>query len=607
MTEQREARTIPEWAWMALLATLVFAVWWRGHTFGPSVREATGLTLWPVVRGSTEPLDCDEAAYAYMGRRMVDGAALYRDLAENKPPGGYWIYAIAVAIGGATEWTVRILPIPIVLATMFVVWRFAFELAGPNAATTATLIYVLLSTDPYLYGNGAQLELPLNLFSLLSLWALVRSSMSIKRGWLLAAGVCLALATLIRQTAAVNLVLYVGWIILAPASTLSGAASRGRQIALLLIGFALVLSAAAAVLISRGAWPAFIEMVVQGGYALVADTPSPPGAPPLWIRWFTGNADPNGVLPAPFGSTNYLVWWGSGSWPIWIAGLPALAWMLRGPSLARRLTALWTLSAWVQVALPRQFWAHYYLLPTPGLALCVAVAFADSGRGIIDGVKSRRIPSVCWGFVSATVLLGSIVATAYKQVNDYLLVRPEMLTVRYKGGQQWVRLRLIGQELRERAASWPDAKLFVWGWQSPLYFYSGLDCPTRHFFVNDLMKSFADSNHSLVSKWVDEIVTDLRAEPPLVIFTGYPPFNRLVRILSQDYARSNLVPELPVTWVIRGDRVQFDTGRRGGADVPSRAAELGIWEWLPLPQPRPASAAGIAPTRRYPAIAPPRN
>ena len=37
--------------------------------------------------GAAEPLDCDEAAYGYMGRRMAAGAVLYKDLTEYKPPG----------------------------------------------------------------------------------------------------------------------------------------------------------------------------------------------------------------------------------------------------------------------------------------------------------------------------------------------------------------------------------------------------------------------------------------------------------------------------------------------------------------------------------------
>ena len=122
----------PRWSRLALLAILVFDVWLRGHTFGPTVRDRLGWAPWPVVVGEAEPLDCDEAVYAYMGRRMLRGDVLYRDLSEPKPPGGYWLYTLAVALGGATETTIRVVPIPLVLATIVLIWWLGLRLRGPG-------------------------------------------------------------------------------------------------------------------------------------------------------------------------------------------------------------------------------------------------------------------------------------------------------------------------------------------------------------------------------------------------------------------------------------------------------------------------------------------
>jgi len=37
-----------------------------------------------------------------------------------------------------------------------------------------------------------------------------------------------------------------------------------------------------------------------------------------------------------------------------------------------------------------------------------------------------------------------------------------------------------------------EPRLFVWGWQSPLFFYSGLDGTSRHFFADNLIKWHRD-------------------------------------------------------------------------------------------------------------------
>src|SRR5579872_6287928 len=100
-------------AWVGLLAVLVLDVWLRCHAVGPTLRDRFGLSLYPVTGRESEPLDCDEAIYGYIGDRLAHGAVMYRDLTENKPPGGYWVYALAAAIGGRDELTVRLMPVPL--------------------------------------------------------------------------------------------------------------------------------------------------------------------------------------------------------------------------------------------------------------------------------------------------------------------------------------------------------------------------------------------------------------------------------------------------------------------------------------------------------------
>ena len=75
-------------------------------------------------------------------------------------------------------------------------------------------------------------------------------------------------------------------------------------------------------------------------------------------------------------------------------------------------------------------------------------------------------------------------------LRDYLMAPSEELTRRYKGGGQWIVHRAIGRDLARRAEVWADPKLAIWGWQSPIYVYSGLDNVTRHFFGDPLMKAY---------------------------------------------------------------------------------------------------------------------
>src|SRR5262245_40017361 len=135
------------WPSLILVFFLIADVWYRAHTFGADVRDAIGINLWARVQSASEPLDCDEAAYAYMGHRVLAGDLLYHDLTENKPPLGYWIYTLAVALGGYRELTIRVMPIPFVLATIALVWWIAGRLGGRVCSCLAAGLLILLSTD----------------------------------------------------------------------------------------------------------------------------------------------------------------------------------------------------------------------------------------------------------------------------------------------------------------------------------------------------------------------------------------------------------------------------------------------------------------------------
>ncbi len=542
------------WSIVVLGVLLAASLWYRAHTFAPILTAASGLKLWPAATGASEPLDCDEAAYAYIGHRLLRGDVMYRDLTENKPPLGYWLYALAVRIGGYNELTIRLLPIPAVLMTVALLWWIGGRLGGSLAACLGAGLYAVLSTDPYLFGNGSNMEHFMNLFSVASL-ALLILAWSRCRWPIVAAGACVGAAALVKQVAMLPAVVYVVALALRRRGDSRdrgepGWRERGCDVTCLALGLVLVISLAASILVVQGAGAAAYVDIMQYGRALATDTLHEPGAPSGLVRWLTGNADPVGQLPWPFGSTSYLVWWGTGSWPLWLVAVPSIVYLLGAPrsSAARRLTAAWTLAACLQVILPGLYWQHYYLLPTPGIALVVGTTLADRLAFATRTTRAKHRVSrgsawKCAGaLATAMILIAAIGATLAIQVRSYLLVPPQELTVRYKGGGQWVALRALGKELARRSSVWPDPRLYIWGWQSPLHFYGKLDGVTRHFFVDNLLRDQAERDHRLIKPRIAEIMSSLRARPPALIFVGYAPFPALRMFLRERYVPSALVP-----------------------------------------------------------------
>ena len=517
---------------VGLVLVLGFAGWWRGHTIAGTIRERVGIAPYPVVARS-EPLDCDEAIYAYIGKRLIAGDVMYRDLTENKPPLGYWLYALAVAIGGANETTIRVMPLPMVLLTITLAWSIAGRIGGPTAAVAAAFVYALMSTDPFLYGNGANMEHAVNLFATAGLWFLVRGWDGTRRRSFVLAGICVGLASLVKQVAVASIVVFVvGLMVRGAGSGTRSLRSRTVDIVALASGFLATWAVAVAILLVQGAGQAAFDDIILYGGALARDTPRDPLQYPFLIRMVVGNTDPVGLLPWPFGKTRGRAWWAAGCWPLWGASVVstfALIVMRRGDGRLR-LVGWWTVSAWVAVALPGLFWQHYYLLPTPGVAIGIGWALAAAMRGML---ARRPLPTL-----ASLLLLAAIGKTIQIQVREYLMVPPEVIARDDKGGGQWVVLREVGREIATRTAGWPDPHLAVWGIHSPLNFYSKLDNVTPQVFTDPLVAAFPDGLHAQVGPRLARTLRDYREQRPDLIFVGVHPFPALVAFLRENYVDS---------------------------------------------------------------------
>lgn len=574
---------------VAVGSILLFDVWLRSHAFAPTIHIRFGAEGPQTIDRSVEPLDCDEALYAYMGKRMTHGAVLYRDLSENKPPLGYWIYEAAVAIGGYNETAIRVLPIPLVLTTIVLVGLIAGRIAGSVAAVVAAFLYALMSTDPVIFGDTANLEHASNLFAVASLAAFLAYLAREKTRYLLACGAAVALSTLVRQVGAIHGIVYFILLLFLNRTdhNISYFNHQLRVQSRLAAGFLTPIAIAVLILTVQGAAGPAYDDIFRYGSALATDAPVDPGQPPGWIRWLTGNAAPDGSLAPPFGKTTYVVWWGKGLWPLWLIAPFALARLASGRTnstrrnlsntevsaaieadrlrpIARRVVVLFTIASFVQVIAPGLYWQHYYLALVPGTALAIAALAADSSGAFVAAIGKRsHLAAAAHAAIAAVVSLATIQAGRI-QYDEYLMNNPNNLTIKHKGGRQWVELRRLARELAAAAKPLNERTLYVWGWQSPLLFYGDFTAPARDGFANALIKSGANADalnrlrpaaRRLVDDRLRRIVADLDSHPPLLIFVAYTPFPALRDRLDRGYSAVETTPEGLGLWV-RNDRRQ---------------------------------------------------
>lgn len=233
---RRQWERLPRWALAAFALTLL-----------------TTATRLPALL-HPQPID-DEAVYSVVANEIVDGGRPYIEAVERKPPLLFWTYAAVFARAGKYNWpALHAVALIWTLATMAGLLVIGARLFNHATGLIAALLYSVFqpwATYKNLAFNG---EMLMNL-PIVWAWAFaLRSSSSRLRPELIAAGMLLCAAFLIKQPAGIALVPLVFYVLL-PAYR----ASRGLSwtaslihVGMLAVGFVGVLDLVALVLRQQG-------------------------------------------------------------------------------------------------------------------------------------------------------------------------------------------------------------------------------------------------------------------------------------------------------------------------------------------------------------------
>jgi len=199
--------------------------WWLARRRGPSrlakhrgilllLTACLGLRAVALVRPC---LSDDEATYCVVGREMLAGRVLYRDVVDHKPPLIYLTYAATQELGGPVGGMrlLHLLSILVVLATGLLLGRVARRLAidrgeselGDPEALAAAFLYVVFSTTLFDFDSlAANCELFMLLPLTGSVLVYLRSALpDMGRAGLFGAGALIGLAMLYKYQAGVQL------------------------------------------------------------------------------------------------------------------------------------------------------------------------------------------------------------------------------------------------------------------------------------------------------------------------------------------------------------------------------------------------------------------
>ncbi|HEY6292209.1 MAG TPA: glycosyltransferase family 39 protein [Terriglobia bacterium] len=471
----------------------------------------------------------DQGTYLTIGRSLVQGRILYRDLWDNKPPGIFYIYAIIGKLFGTRMWCAAAVDLALLLLVSWCLFRFAERYLGPGGAAVAVAVHAtwhveagyIFSAQPeffqlplifgayFLVAAGAAADPPARpVLPGMRLWQALRH---VARDWRvrhLAAGALLGAAFWLKYNAFVFLPL-----LLVP--YLDGGALGGRpprlaftatprqlaeRLVWVLVGFATVVAVVLGYFASHGALPAMREIqfqVLPRYAAMAAERRRLPLGQWIAVRsgFFLGAARLAATAVA------LVVAWARRD----LARLGPLA---GAAAVAYAATA-------VQIS----FHSYYFATCYPFFALMwayLAVTLWELCRAAAQACarRSLRLAQVLVWVLFANLLYWPLPAQFNRIQMDYESLRewragpesfyanhPWEIPFEHMSGQ----LQVI-HYLKTNGS--PGDQIFLWGGHTLICYLSGRPCVTR--FV---------SNLGLMSLWVpqawrDEVARELRAQPP---------------------------------------------------------------------------------------------
>jgi 4-amino-4-deoxy-L-arabinose transferase-like glycosyltransferase len=414
-----------------------------------------------------EPFDQDSAANAYGARLILQGEPLYTTYHPGHHlPLTYYVYALAFALFGDRLFAVKFFLMLWMIPTAYLLFRLARHFVGEAGSWLAVVLFLLLTSERWLKGTTAEIELFANLPRIgATLWLLIllkRQAPNCQFGLI---GLLGAVSVLFKVVYVSPLVLAAAmlWFEFWPQRRAAGAAARlAGRLGWIVAGFA------------AGLLPALIYF---GALNLL---------PRLALALALGEAHVGNSSDSPLFVVLYpLIGLGMSNLPLLILGLTGAWAMLRDrstPGLQRSVLPLWLLLAWLEAGISRRLFLHYYLLIVPPLSLLAAWLLVRLSRDPKDSLK----PSGAWLRIAVPVALLLAIGIAYGYRNGGYLVH----YARYATGQEPYQAFVLHgwppdgpilvalQDMADyvQAHSTPDDRIYIWSDDVQLYYLADRRC-----------------------------------------------------------------------------------------------------------------------------------
>ncbi|MBW1684579.1 MAG: glycosyltransferase family 39 protein [Deltaproteobacteria bacterium] len=410
------------------------------------------------------PFERDEGEYAYIAWRMDFGEVPYLDWFDQKAPGIFWAYRLALALPGDPVTAVHGVAALFSACSAAALFLLALRLVGAAPAAVGAALFAWISADPLIQGTAANTEifmlLPIILANLLFLQVVEEARPPPLRTLLV--GLLVGLGVAFKQVAAVNAVFFLlAYPLLARGQRRP--ARLARFVGWTALGVALVWLPILASFQARGALEAMIDATFLHNLSYV-------GGSSLSTR-IENLVETLAVLRRSQGVA-------------WVLGLVGFVFLARG---GRYRSALylggWALFSAVGVSASGQFFPHYFQQLLPPIAIAAGVAVKE----IHDAPEWGRVPS----WIRKTVMGGIAFAPPAAIAVSFWLMSPTAAVRQIFPGNNFDMMPAVAQEIASVTA--PDDTVFIFGAEPEILFYAQRRSASRYIYLFPLFGPWPDA------------------------------------------------------------------------------------------------------------------
>ena len=465
------------------------------------------------------PLERDEGEYAYFGQLILQGIPPYKLAYNLKFPGTYYSYAMIMAVFGQTVQGIRLGLLFLNIGSLVFLFFLARKLFNGFVASCAVLSFGVLMVSPAIAGQAAHATHFVTFFMLAGLWFLLKALDNSRMVFYLLSGLLTGFAFLMKQSGVFfifssGLMIIFRYImispplvsdspqhhtssphpsILHPASRILHPASRilhpaSRYLTIFIIGSFIPLLTVFILLYTSGVFSKFWFWTVN--YPAVYASRYPLSQA---FSAFSAN------FPIVYSSFTVL----------WIIVGLGIGTLYFHPAAKLNKLYIWLLLlASVCTVIPGFYFRnHYFVTVLPVTAILC---------GIFPDFLSRKIKgSFKQAWIMSLLIMIFIIITGLNERKDYYFnERPDDLCSRMLAENPFSEAIPVARYIR--ANSQPVDRVFVFGSEPEIYFYSGRRAASGYIYMYDLVFP-----HKYTQTMQDEMEKEVEANhPKFVVFVS---------------------------------------------------------------------------------------